>query len=65
MAKFVSKLHWGEGGVDWDERINFARMREARLAKAKLALKKNGVKISTCAIFIFEPKIRACALAQG
>jgi Xaa-Pro aminopeptidase len=43
MAKFVSKLHWGEGGVDWDERINFARMREQRLAKAKLAMQKNGI----------------------
>jgi Xaa-Pro aminopeptidase len=43
MTKFVSKLHWGEGGVDWDERINFARMREQRLAKAKLAMQKNGV----------------------
>ena len=28
MAKFASKLHWGQQGVDWDERINFASMRE-------------------------------------
>jgi len=43
MAKYASKLQWGEGGVDWDERINFSRMREERLAKAKAAMKKNGV----------------------
>ncbi|MBA7682031.1 Methionine aminopeptidase 1 [subsurface metagenome] len=43
MTKFASKLPWGEGGVDWDERINFARMREERLAKAKAAMQKNGV----------------------
>ena len=43
MSEFVQKLHWGGEGVDWDERINFARMREQRLAKAKLAMKENGV----------------------
>ena len=43
MAQYASKLRWGEGGVDWDERINFARMREARLAKAQSSLKKNQI----------------------
>lgn len=43
MAQYASKLRWGEGAVDWDERINFARMREARLAKAQSSLKKNQI----------------------
>jgi len=30
-------------GVDWEERIDFRRMREERLAKAKASMKKNGV----------------------
>ena len=29
--------------VDWEERIDFRRMREERLAKAKASMKKNGV----------------------
>lgn len=43
MQKFASRLNWGEGGVDWDERINFARMRQQRLEKAINAMKKNGL----------------------
>ncbi len=43
MAQYASKLHWGEGAVDWDERINFARMRQERLAKAQSSMKKNQV----------------------
>jgi len=46
MEKYASRLFWGSEAVDWDERINFARMREERLTKAKLAMKKNG--IGTC-----------------
>ena len=43
MAKFASRLPWGQEATDWDERINFARLREERLAKTKIALKKKGV----------------------
>jgi len=43
MAQYASKLRWGEGAVDWDERINFARMRQERLAKAQSSMKKNQV----------------------
>ena len=43
MAKFASRLPWGQEATDWDERINFVRMREERLAKTRLALKKDGV----------------------
>lgn len=43
MVEFASKLLWGSEAVDWDERINYARMREERLAKAKLAMKKHGI----------------------
>ena len=37
------RLSWGMAGVDWEERINFARMREERLAKARAALAEAGV----------------------
>jgi Xaa-Pro aminopeptidase len=43
MAKFASRLPWGQEATDWDERINFARMRQARLVKTKLALHEKGV----------------------
>ena len=43
MTKVASRLQWGQEGVDWDERINFERMRQERLAKAQLSMKKNGV----------------------
>ena len=43
MSKFALRLFGGPEAVDWSERINMARMREERLAKAKLSLKKNGI----------------------
>ena len=43
MAKFIVKPFGGPEAVDWSERINTARMREERLAKAQASLKKNGI----------------------
>ena len=34
---------FGMMGVDWEERINFDRLRRERLQKAKDALEKSGV----------------------
>ena len=46
MTRFASKLLFGTEGVDWEERINFARMREQRLSRARSALKKHGIAAS-------------------
>ncbi|MFC1867075.1 M24 family metallopeptidase [Thermodesulfobacteriota bacterium] len=43
MAQMSSKLFFGTAGVDCEERINFARMREERLDKAREALNKHGI----------------------
>ncbi len=43
MAKFAVRPFGGPEAVDWSERINTARMREERLAKAQASLKKNGI----------------------
>jgi Xaa-Pro aminopeptidase len=43
MSKFALRLFGGPEAVDWSERINMARMREERLAKAQASLKKNGI----------------------
>lgn len=43
MTKLSSKLFFGTEGVDWEERINFARMRDERLAKAREALNKHEI----------------------
>jgi Xaa-Pro aminopeptidase len=43
MAKFIVKPFGGPEAVDWSERINTARMREERLAKAQASLKKHGI----------------------
>ena len=43
MARLSSKLLFGSEGVDWEERINFARMREERLSRARAAMKKHGI----------------------
>jgi Xaa-Pro aminopeptidase len=37
------KLAFGTGGTDWQERIDFAKMRRERLAKGQAAMKKQGV----------------------
>jgi Xaa-Pro aminopeptidase len=43
MAKFAVRPFGGPEAVDWSERINTARMREERLAKAQASLRKNGI----------------------
>ncbi len=43
MAKFIVRPFGGPEAVDWAERINTARMREERLAKAQASLKKHGI----------------------
>jgi len=43
MSKFAVRSFGGPDAADFSEKINMARMREARLARAKLALKKNGI----------------------
>ena len=43
MARLGSKLLFGTEGVDWEERINFARMREERLSRAREAMKKHEI----------------------
>ena len=43
MAKFAVRPFGGPEAVDWSERINTARMREERLAKAQASLKKHGI----------------------
>ena len=40
---FDPKDMFGQSAVDWEERINFARLREQKLARAKETLKKSGV----------------------
>lgn len=39
----MDKLAFGAGAVDWQERINFGRMRQERLRKLQSAMKKNGI----------------------
>jgi len=43
MAKYAVRPFGGPEAVDWSERINTARMREERLAKAQASLKKHGI----------------------
>ena len=43
MVGFASRLSYGAGMLDWQERINTARMREERADKLRTAMKKNGV----------------------
>jgi Xaa-Pro aminopeptidase len=43
---------FGMMGVDWEERIDFDRMRRERLAKAKKALEESGLD----ALFMFSPE---------
>ena len=37
------KLAFGTGGTDWQERINFDKMRQDRLAKGQAMMKKHGI----------------------
>lgn len=43
MISLAPRLTFGGGAKDWDEGINFSRMREERLAKARASLKKHGI----------------------
>lgn len=43
MIDLAPKLTFGGGAKDWDEGINFSRMREERLAKARASMKKHGI----------------------
>jgi Xaa-Pro aminopeptidase len=45
----MDKLAFGAGAADWQERINFDRMRRERLAKARASMKKHG--ISACLLY--------------
>ncbi len=42
----MNKLAYGVGGTDWQERINFPRMRKERLAKTQALMKKYGIAAS-------------------
>ncbi|MBI4334365.1 MAG: aminopeptidase P family protein [Chloroflexi bacterium] len=43
MVKTASKLTFGQSVADWQERLNVARMREERAARARLLMKKHGI----------------------
>ncbi len=43
MVEFAPKMPGGQASADWNEGINLVRMREERLAKAKVSLKKNDI----------------------
>lgn len=43
MVKMSSKLTFGTGGTDWQERINTSRMREARAERARQTMRKHGI----------------------
>lgn len=41
----MGQLAFGPGATDWQDRVNVARMRKERLAKAQRALKKHGIAV--------------------
>lgn len=43
MVDYASRLSYGSGMVDWQERINTTRMREERAAKLRETMKSHGV----------------------
>jgi Xaa-Pro aminopeptidase len=43
MVRFASRLSYGTGMLDWQERIHTTRMREERTSKLREVMKKNGV----------------------
>ena len=45
MLKFSSRLSYGPGIAEWQERINTARMRDERAGKLREVMKKNGVAV--------------------
>ena len=62
MVEMSPKVTFGVSGADWTEGISFGRMREERLAKARAALKKNG--LSACVLTRPE-NIRYATAHQG
>lgn len=45
MTKLSSKLTFGTDTVDWQERINTSRMREARAIRARQVMRKHGIAV--------------------
>lgn len=43
MIEMAPKLTFGVSGSDWSEGINFSRMRQERLAKARAAMHRHGI----------------------
>ena len=43
MANYAVRLFGGPDSADYSEKINMARMREERFAKAQASLRKNGI----------------------
>ena len=41
--QIVPRLAWGPQGVDYQERINFDRLRQERLEKTRAGMKKRGI----------------------
>ena len=39
----MTGIAYGISGTDWQERINYPRMRQERLCKAQAAMKKHGI----------------------
>lgn len=46
MVLEPKRLAWGPHGVDFQERINFARMREERAARTRLKMKEHGIAVA-------------------
>ncbi|MFC1964925.1 M24 family metallopeptidase [Chloroflexota bacterium] len=61
-TQHVKSLSFGSAGVDWQERINFARMRQERLVKFQNAMKKYGL----AAVLLSKPdSIRYTTAVKG
>lgn len=58
----MGALIFGVGGVDWQERIDFPRMRKERLARAQEKLKEKGLAV---ALLADENNVRYCTGAKG
>lgn len=58
----MEKLAYGVGAVDWQGRIDFARMRRERLAKTQAMLKKHGI---AAALLYRSDNIRYVTAVRG
>ena len=56
------KLGYGVSGTDYQERIDFAKMRRQRLAKGKAAMKKHGI---AAALLTRSENIRYMTAVRG